>query len=115
MATSLEKGKNQSAAIAGKIPKPGEINVENITRPKFEQLSAEDQKAIEDIRKKIREELEQEIRRQEEEKALKHYVSHFSVDRQGKVTKIRKSHSILHNLRQELMNSLLLIQKLQIW
>ena len=98
-----------------KIPKPGEMDAENIQRPTFEQFSAEDQKAIEDIRKKIREELEQEIRRQEEEKAMKHYVSHFSIDRQGKVTKIRKSHSILHNLRQELMNSLLLIQKLQIW
>ena len=98
-----------------KISKPGEMDAENIQRPTFEQFSTEDQKAIEDIRKKIREELEQEIRRQEEEKAMKHYVSHFSVDRQGKVTKIRKSHSILHNLRQELMNSPLLIQKLQIW
>jgi hypothetical protein len=87
-ATPLGKKKDQSATIAGNIAKPGEIDAENIQRLNFEQLSAEDHKALDDIKKKIREEKEQEIQRQEQE-AMKHYMSHFSVDRQGKVTKIK--------------------------
>ena len=72
--------------MAGKVPKPGDINVDSIKRPNFEQLSAEDQKALNEVKKKIREEKEEEIRRQEEE-ATKHYMSYFSIDRQGRVTK----------------------------
>jgi hypothetical protein len=59
LATPLGKKKDQSAAMAGKIPKPGEIDAENIQRLNFEQLLAEDQKALDDIEKKIREEKEQ--------------------------------------------------------
>ena len=81
-----KREKNQSAPMAGKIPKPGDIDAENIKRPNFEQLSAEDQKALNEVKKKIREEKEEEIRRQEEE-ATKHYMSYFSIDRQGRVTK----------------------------
>ena len=44
--------------MAGKIPKPSEVDPENIKRPTLEQFSFEDQKAIEEIRKKIREEHE---------------------------------------------------------
>ena len=68
------------AAIAGKIPKPSEFNASNIQRPTFEQLSAERQNALDDI-KKIREEQEQE--------AMKHCISHFFMDRQGKITKLK--------------------------
>ena len=48
----------------------------------------EHQKALDDIQKKIRKEKEKkkEIQRLEEE-AMKQYISHFSIDRQGKVTK----------------------------
>jgi len=87
LATPLGKRKNQSAAIASKIPKPSEVDVDNIWRPTFEQLSAEDQKSLDDFKKKIREETEWEIQRKEEE-AMKHYISHFSIDWQGKITKI---------------------------
>lgn len=55
---SARDRKNQLVAMAGKIPKPSEVDADNIQRPKFEQLSAEDQKALEDIRKKIRKEQE---------------------------------------------------------
>jgi len=72
--------KNQSAAMAGKIPKPSEIDINNMKMLTFEQLLAEHKKALDEINKKIRDEQEQEIRRKEEE-AMKHYVSHFSVDR----------------------------------
>ena len=44
----LGNRKNQSAAMAS-IPKPGEIDVNNIKRPTVEQLSAEHQKALDDI------------------------------------------------------------------
>ena len=66
------------------IPKPGEIDAANIKWPTFQQLSAEHQKVLDDIQKKIREEKE-EIQKLEEE-AMKQYISHFSIDRQGKVT-----------------------------
>lgn len=39
--------------MAGKISKHSEVNAENIVRPSFEQLSAEDQNALDDINKKI--------------------------------------------------------------
>ena len=68
------------------IPKPGEIDVDNIKRPTVEQLSAEHQKALDDIQKNIIEENEKKIQRLEEE-VKKQYISHFTIDRQGKVTK----------------------------
>ena len=71
--------------MAGKIPKPSDIDGATIKRPTVEQLSAEHQKALDDIQKKIREEKEKEIQKLEEE-AMKQYISHFSIDRQGKVT-----------------------------
>ncbi|XP_039792889.1 uncharacterized protein LOC120658741 [Panicum virgatum] len=71
--------------MAGKIPKPSDVDAANIQRPTVQQLSAEQQKALDDIQKKIREEKEKEIQKLEEE-AMKQYISHFSIDRQGKVT-----------------------------
>jgi TRAP-type C4-dicarboxylate transport system substrate-binding protein len=62
------------------IPKPGEIDAANIKWPTFQQLSAEHQKVLDDIQKKIREKKEKEIQRPEEE-AMKQYISHFSIDR----------------------------------
>jgi len=67
------------------ILKPGEIDAANIKRPTVQQLSAEHQKVLDGIQKKIREEKEKEIQRLEEE-AMKQYISHFSIDRQRKVT-----------------------------
>ena len=67
------------------IPKPGEVDSANIRRPNVQRLPAEHQKILDDIQKKIREEKEKEIQKLEEE-AMKQYISHFSIDRQGKVT-----------------------------
>ena len=64
--------------MAGKIPKPGDVDATNIKRPTVQQLSAEHQKALDDIQKKIRE--EKEIQKLEQE-AMKQYISHFSIDR----------------------------------
>ena len=67
------------------IPKHGEVDSANIRRPNVQQLPPEHQKILDDIQKKIREEKEKEIQKLEEE-AMKQYISHFSNDRQGKVT-----------------------------
>ena len=67
------------------IPKPGEVDSANIRRPNVQQLPTEHQKIFDDIQKKIREEKEKEIQRLEEE-SMNQYISHFSNNRQGKVT-----------------------------
>ena len=79
----------------GAIPKPGEVDSANIWRPNVQQLSVEHQKILDSVQKirenkekeiqKIREEKEKEIQKLEEE-AMNQYISHFSIDRQGKVT-----------------------------
>ena len=61
------------------ISKPGDIDAANIQRPTVQQLSAEHQKVLDGIQKKIREEKEKEIQRLEEE-AMDQYISHFSID-----------------------------------
>ena len=78
------------------IPKPGEVDSANIRRPIVQQLSVEHQKIIDGVQKKIREDKEKEIQKIREEKekeiqkleeeAMNQYISHFSIDRQGKVT-----------------------------
>jgi len=65
--------------MAGKIPKPSNVDAANIQRPTVQQLSAEQQKALDDIQKKIREEKEKEIQKLEEE-TMKQYISHFSIE-----------------------------------
>ena len=79
------RGQNQSAVMAGKIPKPSDVDAANIQRPTLQQLSADHQKVLDGIRQKIREEKEKKIQKLEEE-AMKQYISHFSIDRQGKIT-----------------------------
>ena len=71
--------------MADKIPKPSDVDAANIQRPIVQQLLADHQKVLDGIRQKIREEKEKEIQKMEEE-AMKQYISHFSIDRQGKVT-----------------------------
>ena len=95
MATPLEKRKNKSVAMTG-IPKPGEVDSANIRRPNVQQLSVEHQKILDGVQKQIREDKEKEIQKIREEKekeiqkleeeAMNQYISHFSIDRQGKVT-----------------------------
>ena len=96
-------GKNQSAAMAGKIPKSSDIDAANIKKATVQQLSAEHQKALDDIQKKIREEKEKEIQKLEEE-AMKQFVKGRSH---------RMPPSMLPSLRYNSMrtNSLLLLQK----
>jgi hypothetical protein len=72
--------------MAGKLPVPSEVDPQNIARPNVEQTFAEEQKALAEVRRNIREQKEREILELEEE-AMKQYISHFSVDRQGNVKK----------------------------
>jgi hypothetical protein len=74
--------------MAGKLPIPSEVDPQNIARPNVEQTSVEEQKALAEVRRKICEQKEREILELEElRKAMKQYISHFSVDRQGNVKK----------------------------
>ena len=66
------------------IPKSGEVDSANIRRPNVQQLSVKHQKILDGVQK-IREDKEKEIQKLEEE-AMNQYISHFSIDRQGKVT-----------------------------
>ena len=95
--------------MAGKISKPSDVDAANIRRPTVQQLSVEHQKALDDIQKKIREEKE-EIQKLKKE-AMKQYISHFSIDRQGRSH--RMPPSMLPSLRYNSMrtNNLLLLQK----
>jgi len=61
LATPLGKERNQSATMAGKIPKPSDIDAANIQRPTFDQLSGKHEKVLDDIQKKIKEEKEKKI------------------------------------------------------
>jgi hypothetical protein len=72
--------------MAGKLPVPSEVDPQNIAMPNVEQTSAEEHKALAEVRRKIREQKEKEILELEEE-AMTQYISHFSVDRQGNVKK----------------------------
>ncbi|CAN6231525.1 unnamed protein product [Urochloa humidicola] len=74
--------------MTGNRAKPTKIDPSNIQRPKVEKTSAEDQKVLEEIRKKIREQKEQEMRELEDE-VVKQYLSQFFVDRHKKVQKDR--------------------------
>ena len=98
--------------MAGKIPKPSDVDAANISRPTVQQLSAEHQKALDNIQKKIREEKEKEKEIQKlEEEAMKQYISHFSIDHQGRSH--RMPPSMLHSSRYNSMrmNCLFLIPK----
>ena len=49
--------------MAGKIPKPSDVDAANIQRPTVQQLSVEHHKVLDGIQKKIREEKETEIQK----------------------------------------------------
>ena len=53
--------------MAGKIPKPSDVDAANIQRPTVQQLSADHQKVLDGIRQKIREEKDKKIQKLEEE------------------------------------------------
>jgi molybdopterin converting factor small subunit len=84
LATPL--GTNQSAAMAGNLPVPSEVDPQNIARQNVEQTSAEEQKTLAKVRRKIHEQKKREIL-ELEERAMKQYISHFSVDQQRNVKK----------------------------
>jgi hypothetical protein len=109
LATPL--GTDQSAAMARKLPVPSEVDPQNIARPNVKQTSAEEQKALAEVRREIREQKEQEILELEEE-AMKQYISHFSVDRQGNV---KKDKDVIINIPTlKVQSDMLLLKLIQI-
>ena len=59
-----------------KIPKPSEINADNIIKPNFEELSEEHRQAYEEYKKA------------REEKEMQEFVAKFKKDRQGNITPV---------------------------
>jgi hypothetical protein len=86
LATPLGKKKDQSATMASKIPKPNKVDANNIQRPSFEQLSAEDRQAYEAYMKECEEENIRQ-KEKEDEEASRWFLSHFSIDRKGAISK----------------------------
>jgi hypothetical protein len=84
--------------MAGKLLVPSEVDPQNIARPNVEQTSAEEPKALAEVRRKICEQKEREILELEEE-AMAQYISHVSEDRQGNVKKDKDVVSNIHVLK----------------
>ena len=59
-----------------KIPKPSEINADNIIKPNFEELSEEHRQAYEEYKKA------------REEKEMKEFLAKYKKDRQGNITPV---------------------------
>jgi hypothetical protein len=82
----------------GKLPQPSEISAENIIKPSFDDLSAEQLEAYEALKRKRQEQLEAlEKQRKEEFEALKKrqeeedretFLASFKKDRQGGATSL---------------------------
>ena len=56
------------------LPKPSEVNADNIIKPNLEELSAEHRQAYEEYKKA------------REEKELQDFLANFKKDRQGNIT-----------------------------
>ena len=82
LATPLGNKKKGSAAMAN-LPKPGEVDADNIARPTANELSAEDRQCYEEL---LQEEEMERARKKFEDKT-QWYLSHFSKDRKGAVSK----------------------------
>jgi hypothetical protein len=70
----------------GKIPQPAEISAENIIRPSFDDLSAEQHEAYEALKKQRQEKRQEEFMAQQkkrEEEDMEAYLANFKKERQG--------------------------------
>ena len=68
------------------ILQPAKISAENIIRPSFDELSADQREAYETLKKQRQEQREEEIKalkEKQEEEDLQAYLASFKVDRQG--------------------------------
>ena len=70
-----------------KLPKPSEVDADNIIKPGLDELSDEHHQAYE-ARKKQREEAFEALKKKREEEDLEVFLSSFKKDRQGKITPV---------------------------
>ena len=63
-----------SSSIMVDLPKPSEVDADNIIKPNFEELSAEHRQAFEEYKKAC------------EEKEMREFLAKFKKDRQGNIT-----------------------------
>jgi len=76
LATPLGTFDPSSSSIMSNLPKPSEVDADNIIKPNLEELSAEHRQAYEEY-KKVR-----------EEKELQEFLGNFKKDRQGNITPV---------------------------
>ena len=67
------------------LPKPSEVDADNIIKPGLDELSDEHRQAYE-ARKKQREEAFEALKKKREEEDLEAFLSSFKKDRQGNIT-----------------------------
>ena len=67
------------------LPKPSEVDADNIIKPGLDELSDEHRQAYE-ARKKLREEAFEALKKKREEEDLEAFLSSFKKDRQGNIT-----------------------------
>ena len=69
------------------LPKPSEVDADNIIKPGLDELSDEHRQAYE-ARKKQREEAFEALKKKREEEDLEAFLSSFKKDRQGNITPV---------------------------
>ena len=72
------------------LPKPSEVDADNIIKPGLDELSDEHRQAYE-ARKKQREEAFEALKKKREEEDLEAFLSSFKEDRQGNITPVGKA------------------------
>ena len=69
------------------LPKPSEVDADNIIKPGLDELSEEHRQAYEAL-KKQREEAFEALKKKREEEDLQSFLANFKKDRQGNITPI---------------------------
>ena len=80
------------------IPQPAKISAENIIKPSFDDLSEEQRKSYETLKKQRLEQLEalelkrkkefEDLKKRQEEEDMETFLARFKKDRQGAVTSL---------------------------
>ena len=77
MATPLgTEDQSSSSSVMSNLPKPSEIDADNIIKPSLDEISADHRQAFEEYKKA------------REEKELQEFLAKFKKDRQGNITPI---------------------------
>ena len=87
LATPLGTKDQESSSTMSNLPKPSEVDADNIIKPGLDELSDEHRQAYE-ARKKQREEAFEALKKKREEEDLEAFLSSFKKDCQGNITSV---------------------------